>query len=208
MNNDNYDQVQVPEDIIGKRRAVSAREHDGEAVASRPGPRWRSRCRSARRLKLVDTEPVTKGQTASSSYKPAILVQRRAPPRCRRMSEPETRIVVMTEDGFLRRARPRTRQRSTPVAAGDDAIEQEKLPACSRVVWQPCVCFPPLRRQLPADEFRTPSISAVRVEWRAVLDQLRSEINRPARDRLQLHVREPAAGACHRSAFDNRHWCN
>lgn len=27
------------------------------------------------------------------------------------------------------------------------------------------------------DEFRTPSISAVRVEWRAVLDQLRSEIN-------------------------------
>jgi len=32
-----------------------------------------------------------------------------------------------------------------------------------------------------ADEFRTPSISAVRVEWRAVLDQLRVEINtRPA----------------------------
>ena len=34
---------------------------------------------------------------------------------------------------------------------------------------------------LPADEFRTPAISAVRVEWRAALDQLRSEINtRPA----------------------------
>src|SRR3984885_973037 len=29
---------------------------------------------------------------------------------------------------------------------------------------------------LLADEFRTPSISAVHVEWRAVLDQLRSEI--------------------------------
>ena len=28
-----------------------------------------------------------------------------------------------------------------------------------------------------AEEFRTPSISAVRVEWRAVLDQLRAEIN-------------------------------
>jgi hypothetical protein len=28
-----------------------------------------------------------------------------------------------------------------------------------------------------ADEFRTPSVSAVRVEWRAVLDQFRSEIN-------------------------------
>ncbi|NOJ40445.1 M23 family metallopeptidase [Bradyrhizobium australiense] len=32
-----------------------------------------------------------------------------------------------------------------------------------------------------ANEFRTPSVSAARVEWRAVLDQLRSEINsRPA----------------------------
>jgi hypothetical protein len=29
---------------------------------------------------------------------------------------------------------------------------------------------------LPADEFRTPAISAVRVEWHAALDQLRSEI--------------------------------
>jgi hypothetical protein len=28
-----------------------------------------------------------------------------------------------------------------------------------------------------ADEFRTPSVSAARVEWRAVLDQLRVEIN-------------------------------
>ena len=34
---------------------------------------------------------------------------------------------------------------------------------------------------VPADDFRTPAISAVRVEWRAALDQLRSEINtRPA----------------------------
>jgi hypothetical protein len=31
-----------------------------------------------------------------------------------------------------------------------------------------------------AEEFRTPSISAVRVEWRAVLDQFRSEINTQA----------------------------
>jgi len=30
---------------------------------------------------------------------------------------------------------------------------------------------------LAAEEFRSPSVSAVRVEWRAVLDQLRSEIN-------------------------------
>jgi hypothetical protein len=30
---------------------------------------------------------------------------------------------------------------------------------------------------LAAEEFRSPSVSAVRVEWRAVLDQLRSEVN-------------------------------
>jgi len=33
---------------------------------------------------------------------------------------------------------------------------------------------------LIAEEFRTPSVSAVRVEWRSVLDQLRSEINTQA----------------------------
>jgi hypothetical protein len=32
-------------------------------------------------------------------------------------------------------------------------------------------------RNLAADEFRSPEISAVRVDWRAALDQLRSEIN-------------------------------
>src|SRR5687768_3872742 len=32
-----------------------------------------------------------------------------------------------------------------------------------------------------ADEFRTPAVSAVRIEWRAAVDQLRTEINaRPA----------------------------
>jgi hypothetical protein len=30
---------------------------------------------------------------------------------------------------------------------------------------------------LAADEFKTPAVSAVRVEWRAALDQLRSEIS-------------------------------
>ncbi len=38
-------------------------------------------------LEIVETEPVTKGQTASSSYKPAILSNVSAPPS-RRMSRP------------------------------------------------------------------------------------------------------------------------
>ena len=44
--------------------------------------------------------------------------------------------------------------------------------------WLAAFCLVPAAAiGAPADEFRTPSISAVRVEWRAVLDQLRSEIN-------------------------------
>ena len=39
-----------------------------------------------------------------------------------------------------------------------------------------------------AEEFRTPSVSAVRVEWRAVLDQLRSEINALPAIASDLHV--------------------
>jgi elongation factor P len=49
-------------------------------------------------LEVVETEPVTKGQTASSSYKPAVLsngVRTAVPPHI----SVGTRIVVMTEDG-------------------------------------------------------------------------------------------------------------
>ena len=48
--------------------------------------------------------------------------------------------------------------------------------------WMAVVCLLPLGLTgVAAQEFRTPSITAVRVEWRAVLDQLRTEIEpRPA----------------------------
>ena len=56
-------------------------------------------------LEVVETEPVTKGQTASSSYKPAILsngVRTAVPPHI----GTGTRIVVMTEDGsYVERAK-------------------------------------------------------------------------------------------------------
>ena len=40
----------------------------------------------------------------------------------------------------------------------------------------PVACSLASTAVLRADEFRTPAVSAARVEWRAVLDQLRSEI--------------------------------
>jgi elongation factor P len=56
-------------------------------------------------LEVVETEPTTKGQTASSSYKPAMLsngVRTNVPPHI----APGTRIVVMTEDGsYVERAK-------------------------------------------------------------------------------------------------------
>ena len=56
-------------------------------------------------LEVVDTEPVTKGQTASSSYKPAMLsngVRTAVPPHI----GTGTRIVVLTEDGsYVERAK-------------------------------------------------------------------------------------------------------
>ena len=56
-------------------------------------------------LEVVETEPVTKGQTASSSYKPAILSN-----GARTMVPPHiaagTRVVIMTADGsYVERAK-------------------------------------------------------------------------------------------------------
>ena len=54
---------------------------------------------------VVETEPVVKGQTASSSYKPAILSN-----GARTMVPPHiaagTRVIIMTEDGsYVERAK-------------------------------------------------------------------------------------------------------
>jgi elongation factor P len=56
-------------------------------------------------LTIETTEPVVKGQTASSSYKPAVLsngVRTMVPPHI----EAGTRVVVSTEDGsYVERAK-------------------------------------------------------------------------------------------------------
>ena len=56
-------------------------------------------------LEVTETEPVTKGQTASSSYKPAVLsngVRTTVPPHI----SAGTRIVISTEDGsYVERAK-------------------------------------------------------------------------------------------------------
>jgi murein DD-endopeptidase MepM/ murein hydrolase activator NlpD len=62
------------------------------------------------------------------------------------------------------------------VAPGGDALDTKAVRLLTR--WLTVFCLLAAgAAAASADEFRTPSISAVRVEWRAVLDQLRSEIN-------------------------------
>ncbi|GHE48334.1 elongation factor P [Camelimonas fluminis] len=104
MNQENYDQVEVPSDVIGDQAIyliegmiVQLSMFDGNAVAITLPQRVV--------LEVVETEPTTKGQTASSSYKPAILsngARTTVPPHI----ETGTKIVVMTADGsYVERAK-------------------------------------------------------------------------------------------------------
>jgi elongation factor P len=104
MNPESYEQVSVPADVIGEQ-AVYLQEgmacmlsvFEGNAVAIELPQRVT--------LEVMETEPVTKGQTASSSYKPARMsngVRVMVPPHI----GAGTRIVVMTADGtYVERAK-------------------------------------------------------------------------------------------------------
>ena len=66
--------------------------------------RWRIHLPATVMLEVVEADPVVKGQTAASSYKPAKLsngVKTMVPP----FIEAGERIVVRTEDAQLRGAR-------------------------------------------------------------------------------------------------------
>jgi elongation factor P len=104
MNSETYDQVTLPKDIIGEQVAYLAEAmkvmlsvHEGVPVAIELPQRAV--------LEVVQTEPTVKGQTASSSYKPAVLsngVRTMVPPHI----AAGTRIVVMTADGsYVERAK-------------------------------------------------------------------------------------------------------
>jgi elongation factor P len=101
---ENYEQLTAHEDVIGDgakflqpEMSVKLQVHEGTPVSIELPQRVT--------LEVVETEPVTKGQTASSSYKPAVLsngVRTAVPPHI----SAGTRIVVMTEDGsYVERAK-------------------------------------------------------------------------------------------------------
>ena len=104
MNQENYEQLQVPADVVGdyapylqEGMVVSLAIHEGIAVSMTIPQKVT--------LEIVETEPAMKGQTASGSFKPAILsngVRTMVPTHI----VPGTRVVVMTADGaYVERAK-------------------------------------------------------------------------------------------------------
>ena len=104
MNMANYDQVQVAEDIIGDQKAYLQPEmkvmlsvHEGIPISIDLPKHAIS--------EVVETEPAMKGQTASGSFKPALLangIKTMVPTHI----VVGTRIVVTTEDGaYVERAK-------------------------------------------------------------------------------------------------------
>lgn len=103
MNKENYEQVLVPSDVIGDQSVYLQPEmevqlslHQGVPVSIELPARVI--------LEIVETEPTVKGQTASSSYKPAVLengVRTMVPPHI----SSGIKIVVDTADGsYVERA--------------------------------------------------------------------------------------------------------
>lgn len=91
-----YEQIAVPADVVGDGKVylqegmrVFLKTHEGIAIAIEYPQKIT--------VEVVETEPVTKGQTASSSYKPALVGS-----GLRVMVPPHigvgTRIVISTED--------------------------------------------------------------------------------------------------------------
>lgn len=97
MDKESYEQIAIPADIVGDQHVflqdgmeVTVESHEGAPLSvSLPGKVT---------LQIVEADPVVKGQTASSSYKPAKLengVSILVPPHI----ESGTRVVVDTASG-------------------------------------------------------------------------------------------------------------
>ncbi|MDX2238265.1 MAG: elongation factor P [Hyphomonadaceae bacterium] len=104
MNPTTYEQVAVSRDTVGDSAQFLSENmecyllmYEGAALSIELPPRVV--------LEIVETEPVVKGQTASSSYKPARLsngARTMVPPHI----EVGTRVVVSTDDGaYVERAK-------------------------------------------------------------------------------------------------------
>ena len=72
MNTENYDQVTLPADLVGDQAAYLQPEMK-VTLAVYEGVPVSIELPQKATLEVVETEPAVKGQTAASSYKPAVL---------------------------------------------------------------------------------------------------------------------------------------
>lgn len=104
MNQETYEQIAVSKDVIGAP-GVFLQEGMICTIESFEGTPLSVQLPDSVTMQIVEADPVVKGQTASSSYKPAKLengAKVMVPP----FIESGTRIVVKTEDGsYVERAK-------------------------------------------------------------------------------------------------------
>jgi elongation factor P len=104
MDPETFEQTTVPKDIIGEQ-AVYLQEGMTCTISLFEGTPVATELPQRVTLEIVEADPVVKGQTASSSYKPAVLsngVRIMVPPHI----TAGTRVVVMTADGsYVERAK-------------------------------------------------------------------------------------------------------
>jgi len=104
MHPETFDQITVSKDVVGdqaqwlqENMPVMVSLHEGTAISVVLPQRVS--------LEIIEADPVVKGQTASSSYKPAVLsngAKIMVPPHI----SAGTRVVVMTADGsYVERAK-------------------------------------------------------------------------------------------------------
>ena len=103
MDTDTYEQMELPQDFVGERAAflqdgmmVLMETHEGRPIGVTLPDQVT--------LKIIEADPVVKGQTATSSYKPAILengVRIMVPPF---VTAGEKVIVDTNEIAYVRRA--------------------------------------------------------------------------------------------------------
>jgi len=104
MDNESYEQISLPKDVLGES-APFLQENMQVTVNLIEGKPVAVKLPQTVILEIVEADPVVKGQTAASSYKPALLsngVKTMVPP----FVEAGTRVVVNTEDAsYVERAK-------------------------------------------------------------------------------------------------------
>ena len=104
MDNETYEQVSINSDLVGEPLPF-LQEGMGVTIESYEGSPISIELPESVVMEVTEADPVVKGQTAASSYKPALLengVRVMVPPHI----EMGTRIVVSTADGsYVERAK-------------------------------------------------------------------------------------------------------